>query len=135
MATLEDQIAADLRAIVASENLIDMSNQRDDDTAEDTTRTDRVAALAAANVKEVLGESIDGDDLQAVDFGVRTALLKYNVQLGLRQSEQGQAAWRDLRQEMRDTARARRQKNSAPVLDTPDPDDINSRFPHSTWEE
>lgn len=87
MATLASQIATDLAVLVASANIIDLSNQRDTDATEDTTRTARVCAMAAAKVQSYLGD-VDGTDLQAVDIGVRLAAVYYSASYPLLSTKQ-----------------------------------------------
>lgn len=74
MATLAAQILIDIQVLVASAHLVDATNQRDTDTAINTTLLTRVCEIAAAKVASMLG-SVDSTDTLAVDLGVRWAIL------------------------------------------------------------
>lgn len=137
MATLEAQAKIDIRVVIADQNLIDLSNQRDDDVAENTTITDRAVDLAAATVKGILGSTVDGDDLIAVDYTIRLAVNrlvgKYSLTMSTGSNEDVLAIMQQLEAE----ARRRRQGKTAPQTETPATDfmkDMDARYPSSVWD-
>lgn len=107
-ASFRTQAKTDFRILVAAPNLVDFSNVRDDDAAENTTWTDKVVDYACAKVESKLGASIDSDDETALDIASRLALLRLPM-YGCKLTEAALAYIGDVRQELIDEAKARRQ--------------------------
>lgn len=134
MATLQAQIVTELAVVIASANMIDLSNQRDTDVAEDTTRTAKVAELAAAKVKSYLGD-VDSTDVQAVDIGLRIALLYYSNNYSLIQGQAGRDALQSIYAEL-DELRQSRLSEIEPQLGSPDLTNLDALYPTETeWDD
>lgn len=122
--TFAARIAQDLRILVSSPAVIDGTNQRDADTSENTTLSDRIAVMAAAKVESVLGDCGDFDDaatstsgdIEALDIGVRLAQVRMNSTYSGVLGEQGRNAIKEIEQELKDLAVARRQEEAVPVV-------------------
>ena len=134
MATLEAQTKIDLRIIVAANNLIDLSNVRDDDTSEDTTITDRVVDVSVALVKGYLGDTVDGDDVLALDFAIRLSYLRLMQYTGAL-TEGTSTGIDSIKEEMRREARSRRQGYRGIETATGDFEDLDERYPQELWDE
>ena len=134
MATLAVQIATDLRVLVASKTLIDLTNVRDADTSEDTTVTTKVAEHAAAKVKARLGTSIDGDDTTAVDLGVRLALARLKSVYSARMTSEGMEYIGQIERELDDEAAVRVAAESVAHVVEEDYTDINTKYPATDWD-
>lgn len=140
VATFPERIQDDLTLLVADKTLIDLSNQRDSDTNEDSARTLRVCQMAAANIERKLGDvglydDTDGTigDLEALDLGVRLALYRYATSYTLKLTAAGQEVIGTVLEELEDLAKSRRQENSTPVIGIPDNDGLNARHSSSVW--
>lgn len=107
-ASFRTQAKTDFRVIVAAPNLVDLSNVRDDDVAENSTLTDLVIDHACSRVENILGQSIDDTDEEGIDFACRLALLRL-VFYGGKLSEAGLAYVGEVRSELKDAAKTRRQ--------------------------
>jgi hypothetical protein len=135
MATLAAQIQTELALLVASATIIDHSNQRDEDTAEDTARTAAVAAHASAKVEGVLGDGITDSDVQAVDLGTRIALMRYAVVYSETLTLEGVEYIRGVHAELRELRDTRNAAASTPQVTAFDFTDIDKRYPGTTWGE
>lgn len=107
-ASFRTQAKTDFRTLVASPNLVDFSNVRDDSATENTAFTDLAIDHACAKVEGRLGASIDGDDDEAVDIACRLALLRLPI-YGCKLTEAALAYIGDVRLELKEAAQARRQ--------------------------
>lgn len=135
MATLAAQIETDYRILVAEKTVIDLSNNRDPDTAEDTTRTARACAHVAAFIQSKLGASVDGDDTAAVELGVRMVTLRLSSSHSLAMSDAGREDIATLKDELSELQIIRGVENAEPVNGDTDFTDLDSRYPAITWEE
>lgn len=107
-ASFRTQAKTDFRILVASPNLVDFSNVRDDDATENTTFTDLAIDHACAKVEGKLGATIDSSDEEALDIACRLALLRLPM-YGCKLTEAALAYIGDVRVELKEAAQARRQ--------------------------
>ena len=135
MATLAVQIATDLRILVASATMIDLTNVRDSDSSEDTTLSNKAAAHAAARVQEFLGSSVDGTDTYAVDLGVRLALLRLATIYSGTLTPEGRGFIGDVNTELEKSAERRGAALATPKVDRPDFETLDTEFPATTWDD
>lgn len=135
MATLAVQIATDLRVLVSSKTLIDLTNVRDADTTEDTAITTKAAAHAAAKIQSRLGTAIDGDDTTAVDLGVRLALARLKTVYSARMTPEGADYIAGLDAEIDAEADIRAAEASVTHVVEDDHTDSNERYPDPSWDD
>lgn len=135
MPTLAATAETKLRLVISSASLIDWSNQRDADAAEDTARTTAVVDGAAAYVKSILGDTVDGDDATAVWLTVKYATLLYSQFYPVTLLEAGQLWIGDVRTEIKDEAERRRNAIIGLDLNTPDMVDLDLRYPQEIWDD
>lgn len=120
------------------QNLIELTNQRDDDANEDTDISLRAARFAAAQVESVVGDAGDYDDSD--ETAGDSILSSIGSDLALLKLYQYAGNWTPDRAE-RETSLIEQLENLntsriqavAPVVKTPDNDDLNIRHPHSEW--
>jgi len=140
-ATFAERIQDDLALLIADSTLIDLSRQRDATVTQDTDKTLRVCQMAASKVESVLGDAGSYDDADGtigdqtfLDFGIRMALLYYSQIYTFTLTDKGVASMEFLMAEMESYAKGLRQEASTPVIDGPDNDKLNLRYPDSTWD-
>lgn len=117
MATLEVEIETKLDVVLI------------DPIFDDVDRTE-VASFAAAYVKSHLGNSVDGDDIQALEVGVRYAAILIKKWYALATDEITTSMTDLIDKQLIRLARSRRQSNSAPVVGSKNNDDINNLYPY-----
>lgn len=133
---LATEIVVQLELLVASETVIDITNQRDDDSAKDSTILNAMGNHAARAVQRKLGRTVDNDDNDAVDFGVRIALLRGVAFYSATLTQEGMAYTAGVIREMDDEARARRQGIQSLELSLEDFVEEDARWPSTTkWDE
>lgn len=134
LSELSAAISTDLQLVVAAGTVIDLTNQRDDDSAVDTTLLSAVCSKAAVVVQRHLGATVDGDDYDAVEFGVRVALLYMQTHYAARLREAALPWVGGVMQELKDEAKARRQAVQLPEHAEEDFDAEDKRYPEETWD-
>ena len=131
MATLESAAETRLRLMVAGPTLIDWTNQRDDDVAENTAITTAAVEMACAEVKAYLGSSVDSDDSYGVDKAARICILRLSNWWNAGLTSDGNGVLRGILAELEREAEARRQ-GKRPSVVTPDTafmQDLDARYP------
>lgn len=121
--------------MLSSPTLVDLSRQRSATTTEDTARTAAYAASAAVLVKAKLGLSIDSTDEVAVQLGTVYAFSLAAVVYSLTLTDAGVAFIKDIRKQLDDEAKSRRQAGYSPVKAAQDFTDIDLRYPVKQWDE
>lgn len=104
-----DLILTNLEAVVAAEHVIDFSNQRDDDTAKNSTILNAICLDAAARCQMYLGTTVDGSNHHDVVLGTRMALLLANTEYALNVTDLGMARAAGIIAELKEEAMRRRQ--------------------------
>lgn len=135
MATLASAITTNLASLLSSPTLIDLGRQRSATTSENTAATAAYAASAAVLVKAKLGLSIDSTDVMAVELGTIYAFSLAAVVYSLALTDAGVAFIKDIRKQLDDEAKSRRQAGYSPVKATQDFTDIDLRYPVKQWDE
>ena len=140
VATFAERIQDDLTVLIADQTLIDLSRQRDATATQDVPRTLRVSQMAASKVESVLGDvgsydDTDGTigDQQALDYGIRIALLYYSQMYTLTMTDAGQAMQGGVLEELENLAVQRRQTQGTPVVKNRDNDAFNARHDGPLW--
>ena len=131
---LASAIQTQLEVVVAAGSVISLTNQQDADTAVDDTLLLGVCNQAARRVRRKLGDVDDADD-DAVDFGVRYALLDLTTFWSATLTDAGLAYVAGVDRDLMDEATARRQANSVMQLSKEDMIDLDERYSDSTWDE
>lgn len=111
--SLETATETRLRLMVASASLVDWTNQRDSDVAENTSITTAAVEMACAEVKRHLGSSIDETDTFALDVSVRLTILRLSNWWNGAFTQGYNAAMRELVASLEREAEARRQGKNA----------------------
>jgi len=121
-ATFAERISLDLAILISPSSLIDLTNQRDTDALVNTNLLDRTSQMAAAKIQSRLGDvgsydDTDGTigDQQALDLGIRLSLHYLTNVYTLTLTDAGQAAQRQLFEEIELLARSRRQEYTLEV--------------------
>lgn len=139
-ATFAERIQDDLTVLIADATLIDLSRQRDATATQNTARTLRVAQMAAAKIESRLGAAGSYDDTDGtignqvfLDFGIRWALMLYSQMYSLALTDAGVVMINMLREEIEELRESLVQEADlgTGIMDN---DDLNARYPHSTWE-
>ena len=132
---LSDEIEAQLIILVADETIIDLTNQRDDDGAVNPTFLTATANHGARAVQRLLGRTVDNTDNDAVDFGVRMALLRMASLFSLTLSDDGLAYTAGVLSELKEERRARQQSIQSIELSLEDFVEEDLRWPEERWDE
>lgn len=128
-------ISTQLQVVVASGTVIDLTNQRDADSSVDSTLLLAVSKQAGDKVRRHLGDVTD-TDYDAIDFGVRLALLDLATFWSLTLTDGGLAYVSGVMTEMREEAQARRQANQVMQLSLEDLTDEDDRYDDvEDWDE
>lgn len=138
MTTLSDlatEIGTQLDLLVASGTIIDLTNQRDADVAKDSTNFSAVCNHAARHVQRKLGRTVDDSDDDAVDFGVRIALLLMVSMYSCTLTQDGAAYAAGVYTELRDEATARRQAHQGFDVTEEDLGEEDDRWPEQQWDD
>lgn len=125
---LATEIQTQMEALVASETIIDLTNQRDSDSAKNDTILLAAANQAAREVQRYLGRTVDNTDNDAVDFGVRIALFRLSSVYSMTLHEGGIAYVAGVQREMEREAEARRQGIQDITLAEEDFTDLDTRY-------
>ena len=136
MTALDDlatEISTQLQLLVASASLIKMTNQQGGGTL-NTTNLTAACNHAGRAVQRALGRTVDNDDFDAVDFGVRIALLRMAAVYSCTLTEAGAAYTAGVYSEMAEEATARRQGLQGIALSDEDFSDEDTRWPESRWD-
>lgn len=133
---LAGEIQTQLQLLVASNTVIDLTNQRDSDGSVDSTNLAAVCNHAARGVQRKLGRTVDDSDNDAVDFGVRIALLLMVTMFSCTLTQDGAAYTAGVYSELAEEAKARRQALDGFELTEDDEDfsDEDARWPEETWD-
>lgn len=134
MATLASQIDARLQVVVAAEALIDLTNQRDDDTALNATILTAVATDAAAEVQGYLGSSVDSSDALAVVYGNKLALLLLSTHYAKVLTEAGLAYTAGVYSALEKERERRMQAQDNIVHSEEDFDAEDARYTETSWD-
>lgn len=132
--SLATAIATRLQVVIASKTVIDLTNQRDADSSVDSTLLAAVAEESAKAVRRQLGQSVDDTDDDAVDFGVRIAVLRLTVDYSLTMTQDGATYTAGVYSEMRREAEARRQAQTSLDIAEEDYSTHDARFNAETWD-
>lgn len=132
---LSDEIEAQLIILVADETIIDLTNQRDDDGSVNAIFLTATANHGARAVQRKLGKTVDNTDNDAVDFGVRIALLRMASVYSLTLTDDGLAYAAGVMRELDDEAEARRQGIQSLELSLEDFVEEDRRWPEEIWDE
>lgn len=111
--SLETAAETRLRLMVPSATLIDWTNQRDSDVAENTSITTAAVEMACAEVKRHLGSTVDETDTFALDISVRLTILRLSNWWNGAFTEGYAAPMRELIASLEKEAEARRQGKNA----------------------
>jgi hypothetical protein len=137
MSALDDlttEISTQLQVLVSGGHIIKLSNQLGETGSINTTRLTAVCNHAARAVQRRLGRTVDDSDYDAVDFGVRIALLRMVSVYSATLTEAGAAYAAGVMAEMNEEAEARRQGTQGVELSDEDFVDLDDRYPGSTWD-
>lgn len=128
---LRDAIVTDLTAVVASGHVIDLTNQKDNDVAVDSTLLNAVAFNAARVVQRYLGRTVDDEDPDAIEFGTRMTLLLLQTTYSIKLTEIGAAFVGGIYRELREEAKRRVQGiDTVELTSTADEfDSLDAKFP------
>lgn len=138
MSTLSDlatEIQVQLELLVASGTIVDLSNQRDADVAKNDTILGAACNHAGRMVQRALGRSVDDGDNDAVDFGVRLALLRMVAVDSATLTEAGAAYMSGVMRELANEREARMQAVDSFEISESDHVDTDLRYPEDQWDE
>lgn len=135
MATLKTQILADLRTVLPSATLVDLTNQRDTDSSENTDITERAAAYADAVVRGHLNSDVTGEDLEAVSIGVDLAIINLSKRFNLGGTGTDGPTLQDTMTALKALQRRRRIANTSPILYSPDYTAVDRLYPITRYED
>jgi hypothetical protein len=130
---LAAEIVVQLELLVAAGTVISLTNQQDADASVDATLLLATANHAARHVRRKLGD-VDETDDDAVDFGVRLALLRMIAVYSCTLTEGGAAYTSGVIRELEDEAEARRQAVDSFEMVEEDHADLDLRYPETTWD-
>lgn len=131
---LATEIQTQLELLVASGTIVDISNQRDADSTKNDTIIGAACNHAGRMVQRYLGRSVDDSDNDAVDFGVRLALLRMVAVDSATLTEAGAAYMSGVMRELAQEAEARRQAVDSFEISESDHVSTDLRYPESTWD-
>jgi hypothetical protein len=137
MSTLSDlytEISTQLQLLVASATLIKLTRQQSATASIDTTVLTAAADHAARAVQRALGRTVDDSDVDAVDFGVRIALLRLVSFYSLTLTEGGAAYVAGVYSEMAEEATARRQAIDSIELSDENFEALDDRYSEEEWD-
>lgn len=141
-ATFAERIQDDLAVLISDPTMIDLSRQRNATATEDTTKTIRVAQMAAAKVESRLGSAGSYDDTDGtvgkqifLDFGVRIALMRYSQVYSLVLTDAGRLYIGSVNQELEEYRMSLVQEASNPVVASHDNDEFNQRHDGPNWDD
>lgn len=131
MSSLESAVETRLRLVVAEQTLIDWTNQRDDDAAENTAITTAAVEMACSEVKSILGDSVDSADVSAVQFGTSLSVLRLSNWWNIAFTAGVAEPLRQIRRDMEREADARRQGKHGQLRtpSTSNLDDLDAAYP------
>lgn len=137
--TFAQRIQDDLQVLIASDTLIDLTNQRDTDSSEDTDISLRASQFAAAKIESILGSAGTYDDTDQtigdqvmLDLGVRLAYERLRRMTGVWDAEDEDVE-KQIVEEAKDLNGARVQENALPVRKSKDNEELNKRYKSSEW--
>lgn len=121
--TFAERIEIELRGLVGTQRLVDMSNAADPGTTENTTRTSAFSRNAAAWVATSLGDVGEFDDTdlvagdqEALQLGVRWAWLMYRTAFQRVEAPDATDERRELRAELEHMQAVRVSEASVPQI-------------------
>lgn len=133
--TYAERIALDMALVIASETIEDFSRQRDPTNSENTTRTTRVAQMAASKIESRLGSAGLYDDTDAtignqifLEFGIRYAILLYSSIYSFVFSSAAGDTLTALKAEIEEYRATLIVAASTPVIGIRDNDDLNAPY-------
>lgn len=137
--TFAQRIQDDLQVLIASNTLIDLTNQRDSDATEDTDISLRASQFAAAKIESILGSAGTYDDTDQtigdqvmLDLGVRLAYERLRRMTGVWDTEDEDVE-KQIVEEAKDLNETRVQENALPVRKSKDNEELNKRYKSSEW--
>lgn len=128
------EINTQMQLLVASATLIKLTRQQSSTASIDSTVLNAACDHAARAVQRVLGRTVDDTDNDAVDFGVRIALLRLTTFYSLTLTEAGTAYVAGVYAEMADEATARRQGTDSIELSDENFEDLDDRYSEEEWD-
>ena len=133
--TFAARLVIDVSLVLAAETVIDLSRQRDVTATHNTAFTTRVCKMAANKVEAILGDvgSYDDSDItvgdqDALELGLRLAILFYSNTFTLMQTPDNREALRELIDEIKELA-AVRVDEVRPQFGEPDTSDVDNIYP------
>lgn len=137
--TFAQRIQDDLQVLIASDTLIDLTNQRDTDANEDTDISLRASQFAAAKIESILGSAGTYDDTDQtigdqvmLDLGTRLAYERLRRMTGVWDTADEDVE-KQIVEEAKDLNEARVQENALPVRKSKDNEELNKRYKSSEW--